>query len=220
MDCLTLENKYPDYDFHWLEKLELYHAFDDSHQEYLIDRNGDNVYGFPENNLSERYLTNFSFSIWDKWETDFNSQIHYWIEIKLSQNITSCNVFSFREGSVIRLLESELILEAVPVTPQKLLLQVAADKDNPFARVKIYLYDILKDERTELLDIPYEKSPFSTYRVFGVEQLFSVLIRKEEHAVDHFMQEIFSLYNPCGDPLLNFETTIGQNGERTCFEPS
>lgn len=42
-------------------------------------------------------------------------------------------------------------------------------------------------------------------------------IADEIHDCHH---SIFLLYNPEGQQLVDFETTIGQNGENTCFEPS
>ncbi|WP_295935320.1 hypothetical protein, partial [uncultured Xanthomonas sp.] len=136
MDCLTLQDKYPDLYFFWLEKLGLYYAAGEENETYLIESNGDIVYQSPEKTFADLNGSHFPYN-WDKWETDFNRQIDYWIEIHFSGKFITNSIFSLRNGNLVRLLEDELILHAVPITPQRLLLQVAKDKDNPLSQVSI-----------------------------------------------------------------------------------
>ncbi|MFT3947788.1 MAG: hypothetical protein QM763_12535 [Agriterribacter sp.] len=216
----AIEDKYPTFSLLWIEPLELYLAFEDSGKECFIDKSGNIVYELPENSSSETYWTNFSLGNWDKWELDFSKQISYWIEIKYSEQITTCSVFSFRDGNVIRLLENKPIVKATPITPQKILLQIAENRDNLSGLTKICLYDTLKNESKELLATSYKEEPFSVHRGLGATYLFSVLTKETENKIDHYLQKIFRLYNHNGEPLADFETTIGQNGENTCFEHS
>ncbi len=64
-------------------------------------------------------------------EAEFNTKSNYWIEFRVSGQALRSAVFSFREGRVVRLLENEKIRKAAPITPEKLVLQVAADEDGP-----------------------------------------------------------------------------------------
>ncbi|MCW0394533.1 hypothetical protein NB696_000275 [Xanthomonas sacchari] len=219
MDFLTLQDKYPGLYFFWLEELGLYYAAGEENKTYLIERNGNIVYQTAEKTFADLNGSHFPYN-WDKWETDFNRQIDYWTEIQFSGEFITNSIFSFRNGNLVRLLEDELILYAAPITPQRLLLQVAKDKDNPLSRVTIHLYDTLRNELRELWEGPYREEPFSVHRVRGAEHFFSIWIRDDENPIDHYTRKVFQLYTAEGEPLVDFETAWGHGGGDTCFDLS
>lgn len=212
----AIEEKYPDLDLFWIERLALYHGMGEDQQEYFIDEAGTVVYQPTESSPAEMCWTNFSSTIGDKWEAEFNTKSNYWIEFIMSGQALRSAVFSFREGRVVRLLENEKIRKAAPITPEKLVLQVAADEDGPSGRMKIWLLDTVTDECLELLEAPYHEQPFSLHRGSGEKYLFSVWLRKELDKSGDFGWDMFRLYDPYGKPLLPFET----NGRGTCFDTS
>ncbi|MFT4257593.1 MAG: hypothetical protein QM599_11625 [Pseudoxanthomonas sp.] len=211
---------FPTFYLSWIEGLGLYHALEDDGRECLIDKHGNVVRELLRYGSSETCWTHFPTGILDKWEMDFYRQSNYWVETRGSEQTFICSVFSFREGQVVRLLGHEHILNAAPITPRKLLLQIAADKDKPCGLMKIGLYDVIDDQCKVLLEAPYAELPFSVHRVWGASHLFSVLMKEVEVEEPRYRRELFRLYNPEGEPLVSFDTTIGQHGENTCFDPS
>ncbi|PTT03152.1 hypothetical protein DBR11_03055 [Pedobacter sp. HMWF019] len=139
-DHKIIEEKYPDFVLSYLKQLGLYHAFQNREKEYLLNKDGDIVYKLPKSNPSEVYFTNFSLGGWDKLNTELNVKINYWIQIKYtsseSQPMTA-TVFTFKNNQAVQLLREELLLSAMVLNPERLLLQIAADKSAPFSLSRI-----------------------------------------------------------------------------------
>lgn len=216
---ITVAEKYPDLDLFYLEHLELYYAKSGNQQEYLINIEGDIIYKLPDNNPSESYWIHFSGSPWDKLDKAFNNKINYWIQTEFSGKGAFATIFSYKNGQLIRLLEHNLILNAAPLSPVKLLLQIAIDKSTPFSLTQICIYDTQINECKEILQTGYKEQPFFVHRIFGLNYLFSVFIEKVKDKTQDYEHEIFRLFNHQGERLVSFNPTMGQNGERTWFEP-
>lgn len=218
-----IEEKYSDFVLSHLEQLGLYRAFQSREKEYLINKDGDIVYKLPESSPSEFYSTNFSSGKWHKLDTELNLRINYWIEIKYTSSESlpmTATVFTFKNNQVVQLLREELLLNAIVLSPERLLLQIAADKSAPFSLSRICIYDIKKNEFIAIHQAKYRQEPFLVHSVFGSDYLFSVLIKEVRNKAQDYDHQLFWLYNHEGERLVNFETTIGQNGEITWFEPS
>lgn len=221
-DHKIIEEKYPDFVLFHLKQLGLYHAFQNREKEYLINKDGDIVYKLPESGLSEVYFTNFSLGGWDKLNTELNLRISYWIQIKYGSEIQpiTAAVFTFKNNQVVQLLREELLLSAMVLSPERLLLQIAADKSVPSSLSRICIYDIKENRFIDILQAEYREEPFLIHKVFGSNYLFSVFIKKVKDKTQDYDHQLFWLYNHEGERLTDFETTIGQNGENTWFEPS
>ena len=216
----NIEEKYPDFDLFWMERLQLFHALDGENKEHMLNPEGDIIYSLPAKDSSETYWTNLTHSSWDKQETDFNRQLAYWIEAKLSYAVPkpqqAYSIYSYKNNRLVRLLDNALILKAAPVSPQKIVVQLATDKDRPLEGTTIGLYDASTNEYKELLSTNYHENPFDIHPVFGQTAMVSVLTQIEERSG----REQFWLYKDNGERLLDFEITIGQGSESTYFEPT
>jgi len=155
--------------------------------------------------------------------TELNVKINYWIQIKYtsseSQPMTA-TVFTFKNNQVVQLLKEELLLSAMVLNPERLLLQIAADKSAPFSLSRICIYDVKENKFIDILQAEYRQEPFLIHRVFGSDFLFSVFIKEVRDKTQDYDHQLFWLYNHEGERLADFETTIGQNGENTWFELS
>ncbi|QNR84509.1 hypothetical protein H9N25_21830 [Pedobacter riviphilus] len=214
-----IAEKYPNLYLVYLQHLELYYATSANQQEYIINTDGDIIYELPKSSHSANYWTHFSGRSLDKLEIEFNNKINYWIETKFAGSGASAKIFSYKNAQLVCLLENDLILNATPLSPVKLLLHIAIDKSAPFSLTRICIYDTQKNECKEILTTNYKEDPFFVHRVFGLNYLFSVFIEKVNDKTGDYDHEIFWLYSHEGERLVNFDTTIGQNGEKTWFEP-
>jgi hypothetical protein len=215
----VVAEKFPNLNLFYLQHLDLYYATSGNQEEYIINTDGDIIYELPESSHSASYWTHFSGSLLDKVDIGFNSKINYWVETKFSGSGASAKIFSYQNAQLVRLMENDLILNAAPLSPVKLLLQIAVDKSAPFSLTRICIYDTQKNECKEILGTSYKEEPFLVHRVFGLNYLFSVFIKKVKNKTQDHDHEVFWLYSHQGERLVNFDTTIGQNGEKTWFEP-
>lgn len=216
-------DKYPDLDLFFLESLGLYHAKQRNDQECLIDDQGEIVYTTRQNTSREHYWTNFSYRHLDKLDEEFNKKISYWIQFGLTHSM-SVSVFGFKNKQVFPLLEQEQIIWAEPLSPSKILIQTAVGNTDPHFRYQIGIYDIEKNELKNILKTrfgngPDENSVLLVHKIYGTEYLFSVQTDRRKDSEEDFDHDINLLYNCQGERLTDFETTIGQNGEKTWFEP-
>lgn len=221
-----IEKKYPDHDLFYLNSLDLYHGKQQDDSECFINNKGDLIYSTPKNTRTESYFTNFFPGIWSEQRKEFNREIKYWLQIKLAETgVSTFSAFTFKNNQIIPLLQQERIIWAEPLSPTKILLQTAIDdKSNSHLQNQVSIYDTEKNElknitTTPLGKPPYEDSALVVHKIHGFEYLFSVLVDRRKDNEGDYNHDIYILFNHKGERLTNFETTIGQNGEKTWFEP-
>ncbi|HQD08058.1 MAG TPA: hypothetical protein PLQ65_00235 [Flavihumibacter sp.] len=234
MNLDAIAELYPDFDLYALEKLNLCHA-QCERQEHLINHEGRIIYSLPANTDTDSYFTNFTWRNNEKLLEALDQQINVWWQGKIhtevkkprkegSPTAISYTLFTVNHGAPEQLLPNEQILGVEAIGPSKLLLQVAVNNSGPITETDLSIFDTNSRQQKIIARIPFESSPlqpaFYVHAVLGLQFLFSVKIKTVPAAEGDYQHPIYRLFNNCGDPLLPFDTTIGQNGETTWFEPN
>jgi hypothetical protein len=121
-------------------------------------------------------------------------------------------IYTILDDNYVELLPEYWIIEALPVSPSKLVLQVAIDKNNygPDEQASYLLFDTRKGSIKLIQHGTFRDQSLEAYDVKGVNRPFSIA---NENG-------LYILFDPEGERLFDCEFTVGPYGAGIDFERS
>ena len=213
-----------DYNLSFFDGLNLYLA-----ESIDCNTNEDRINGLVNTNGAWVYTCNYEDFIGLKQhcycaknEQILNKKVTFFLlYTKTSPEKYSAAIYKYENENLVPLFPELDILNSIIISPTKLV--VALPILGNTKKISVKIIDVANHEIIDVIDpTKIEDYLFSSqlrvHSVFGDNCLFSVQTRAYNN--DTSECEAFILFDHNGKMLLDFETTLGESGEETFFEPT